>query len=283
MKKYEFEGYYETEGDERKNAAISFVKGDYTIKGETLANDGVYTDENGKEYYAYVVRNPEADEYSLYGNMFGVSANSKRTQACIEVLTMLNTNSELRNILQYGIDKVNYTIDEETGVLRRLNDDYMMDIEKTGNCFIAYPEEGLAKDYWENSKKQNNDALINPLLGFDFNKELAEYNTNLDNQLLANVVMLNEQTLAKINDCADYDELVELVEDTTNGFAKLFTGNPTIKVPGFTDEVNVNLSKLCNKLYDTATGNSGEPDEHGESPYAIYYGWMQTYGFVPAG
>lgn len=285
---YQYNGHYVEENDERKDAAISFTTGDYTIKGEALANNGVYTDENGKEYYAYVVRYPEADESSLYGNMFGVSANSKRTQACIEVLTYLNTNSELRNVLQYGVQGVNYTIDEETKVLKRLNDDYVMDIEKTGNCFIAHPEEGLPADYWENSKKQNNDALINPLLGFDFNRELAEYNAKLDDVLISYVAQFSDTKLAEIEECANYEELYELVEDKTNGFAATLDGNASMSVTVDENgvekeyEVVVNLTKFCNNAYDTATGNSGEPDTYGESPYTIYYGWLQTYGFVPA-
>ena len=283
LMEYQYNGYYVEENDTRKNAAISFMKGDYSIKQETLDNKGVYTDENGKEYYAYIVKYPEADESSLYGNMFGVSTTSKHVQACIQVLTMLNTNSELRNILQYGIENVNYVIDEDTGSLRRLNDSYLMKIERTGNCFIAHPEEGYPVDYWENSKKQNNDALINPLLGFDFNRELAEYNAQLDNQLLSNTEELARQTLIEIADCATYEELYALVADTSTGYAQTMKADVQIQLEGFTDKITVRLTKLTNTAYDTGTGLGGEPDTAGESPNTIYYNWMTTYGFLPAG
>ena len=279
LMEYKYNGYYVEENDARTGAAISFVKGDYTIKGEMLENNGVYTDENGKQYYAYVAKYPEADETALYGNMFGVSATSTRLQACMKVLTLLNTNSELRNVLQYGIENINYVIDEETGYLKRLNNLYEMDIEKTGNCFIAHPEEGYPADYWENSKKQNNDALINPLLGFDFNRELAEYDSKLDNQLLSNMVELSRQTLLKVDDCVTYEELCELIAELGDGYAK----DPQMYIEGYKDPITVRLSKLTNKAYDTATGNSGEADPSGESPYTVYYNWMTTYGFVPSG
>lgn len=283
LKKYEYNGCYVAEDETREGAAVSFTKGDYSIKKATLDNEGVYTDENGKEYYAYVIKYPEADETSLYGNMFGVSANSKHLQGCVEVLTLLNTNSELRNLLQYGIENINYVIDEDTGSLKRLNHVYEMKLERTGNCFIAHPEEGLPADYWENSKSQNNDALINPLLGFDFNEQLAEYDSALDDNLLNNVNELTRQTLEKLDACADYDELYELVENKSTGLCVTLAANPQMYIEGFRDPITVNLAKICNPLYDTATGNGGEADMRGESPYAIYYGWMQTYGFVPAG
>ena len=183
-----------------------------------------------------------------------------------------------RNIA-YGIENINYVIDEETGALKRLNNLYEMDIEKTGNCFIAHPEEGYPADYWENSKNQNNDALINPLLGFDFNRELAEYDSKLDNQLLNNMVELSRQTLLKVDDCVTYEELCELITELGDAYAK----DPQMYIEGYKDPITVRLSKLTNKAYDTATGNSGEADPSGESPYTIYYNWMTTYGFVPSG
>jgi len=285
LKEYEYNGYYAAEGDTRTNAAVSFVDGDYTIKASMEENDGVYTDENGKEYYAYVVKYPEVDETSLYGNMFGVFANSSNVSACVSVLTMLNTDSKLRNILQYGVEGVDYTIDEETGVLTRSADTlYKMDIEKTGNCFIAHPEEGLPADYWENAKNQNNDALINPLLGFDFNSIFEEYDNDLDYNLWSYLMQYTAQISAEIDACEDIDELTKLVADEKSGLCVTLAGNPSITVEYegqiYTDFV-LQLSKLTNKNYDAATE---EEDRYaGESPYAVYYTWMQTYGYVPAG
>ena len=281
LKDYEYNGYYAKEDDTREKAAVSFVNGTYAIKKAALENEGVYTDESGKEYYAYVVKYPEADETSLYGNMYAVSANSSHVSACIQVLTLLNTNSELRNILQYGIKGTHYVIDENTNTLRRLNDDYLMDIEKTGNCFIAYPEEGLPMDYWENSKKQNNDALIDPLLGFDFNAQLAEYDAVLADKLLENAGVLTANVLADIEDCQSYDELYELICNSNTGIAKMLETDCELETPE--GIAIVRIKKLTNKLYDTAVGEDGQPDNTGESPYAVYYKWMETYNFIPSG
>ena len=292
LKDYEYNNYYAIDNDNRTNAAISFVNGNYEIKAATLKNDGVYK-VGGKEYYTVVVKYPEADEESLYGNMYAVSANSKNALGCMKVLTLLNTNPELRNILQYGIENVNYTIDEDTGVLKRLNRSYLMDIKRTGNCFIAYPEEGLKADYWENSKKQNNEALVNPLLGFSFDRELGEFDADLDVSLLEHVDIFTEFTLKKLNACESYEELYELIEDDEVGLKVSLAEGNNPKYPGKDQDgkdidISVNFKKLTNKAYDTAVGDGPDPngnitaDTNGESPYTIYYNWLVTYGFALA-
>lgn len=319
LKKYEFDGIYPTENDERTNPAVYFVNDDYSIKklmddaneGKSASdqvNYSIYKDEEtGKEYYAYVVKYPEVGEKELYGNMFGVSANSVNTESCIKVLTLLNTNAEFRNILQYGVKDVDYEIDEETGILSRKKTNYLMDIEKTGNCFIAYPEEGNAPDYWEDAKKQNNDALINPLLGFDINRQLAEYNATLDNSFLDFLGMDSDPIIAEypltkgyswqiqeqIDACTDYEELVDLLDNAQNGLVKVLdpAASPKITVlykdkDGTIKETKdhaLQLVKIIDKTYRPAAGDDENSNEKpkGESPYTMYYNWMNAYKYLP--
>ena len=51
--------------------------------------------------------------------------------------------------------------------------DYIMDIESTGNVFMAYPEENMDLDVWEWGKKQNLDVLPYLTMSFDFVDRLA--------------------------------------------------------------------------------------------------------------
>ena len=248
LKGYEYNGYFAKADDERdaSKAAVRFMEADYAVKQKADENGGVYKDANGREYYVYIVKNPEVGEKELYGNMFAISANSVRTQACMQILTLINTNAEARNILQYGVEGVNYTVDEiekngeKEYVVKRLNKDYMMSIEKTGNCFIAYPDpddkemfpagSNMTMAYWENAKKQNNDALINPLLGFDFDTELGRQElyemetddilatfTNykdLDHGQLSCMDSAAELILEKINACTSLDELNAYIDES---------------------------------------------------------------------
>jgi hypothetical protein len=306
LKKYELDGCYRTENETRKDPAISFTTGTYAMMREAFytangqkksasdADYGVYTDENGKEYYLYVAKYPKADEESLYGNMYAVSANTKNTQACVEVITLLNTDAEIRNLLQYGIKQgeqsdgqtPNYTIDEDTGELKRLNNLYMMDIEKTGNCFIAYPEEGLPADYWEDAKAQNNDAIIDPLAGFDFNERLAEYGARLDTQQLEFCAMLSEE----INNTLNNDDMTyDMIKTMLDEYATTFSESRieyTFTVDGVSTKEIIRLDKMTNNSYDVSTGlgtpENPEADPDGESPYTVYYKWLTDLGYLPA-
>ncbi|MBR6781735.1 MAG: hypothetical protein IKM33_00865 [Clostridia bacterium] len=268
LKNYEYQEFY-GEVKEGQRAAVSFMKGDSRVKQDYEKN-GVYVGEDGREYYVVVAEYPEATEEELYGNMFAVYSNSKYLARSMEVITYLNTNQELRNLLQYGIQGQHYEFNEN-GTVKLLHDAkygiYSMDIEKTGNCFIASPTEEMGVDAWTYAKLQNNDSLINPLLGFDFNQAIADSDYSIDTVLIDEIKRLNAETLAQIEECSNKDDLMSLMSDATDG---LIVQHDPIKTP------NEKLEKAINSLYDPDTAN----DKSGNSPYAVYYTWLTTYGYL---
>lgn len=305
LKSYQYDGFYKAENDNREGAVISFVDGTYAIKKQAFYDAdgkektekdpsyGVYTDESGKEYYVYVAKYPQAEYSALFGNMFAISANSKSPEACMKVITLLNTDSYMKNLLQYGIEGVNYEIDEDTGILKRLNRDYLMDTEKTGNCYISHPEEGLAADYWEDAKKQSNETLINPLLGFDFADCLADYGAQLDTDQLEVLKNCNANTLSKLDACATYEAFLQELDTISQSMnrdmvlvdVQTYVKNPDDPegelIPGAIVQKNLRIDKMTNNAYDTANGNAGENDMAGESPYTIYYKWLVEMKYLP--
>lgn len=148
-------------------SALKFVNGDQTdliVDEETGVS--YYDDTDGTRYYAIPVGYPTASSDDIYGNMFGVCSYTKSLSRSMEIITYLNTDATVRNLLQYGIENQNYRLDEDGRVVR-LNEDYMMDVYATGNAFIAYPEPGMNPTIWENGKIQNRGSLVDPMLGFD--------------------------------------------------------------------------------------------------------------------
>ena len=209
----------------------------------------------------------------------------------MKVITLLNTNSYMKNLLQYGIEGVNYEIDEDTGVLKRLNRDYLMDTEKTGNCYISHPEEGLPADYWEDAKKQSNETLINPLLGFDFADRLADYGAQLDIDQIEVWANCSKNTQKKLDACATYEVFVQELDAISQSMdrelisvdVQVYVKDPESGelVPGDIIPKYLNMGKMANKAYDTSTGNAGENDLAGESPYTIYYKWLVEMKYLP--
>ena len=283
LKTYDINGYYGQPSANQK-AAISYMTGDYSIKKIAQENDGVYTDENGREYYVTVVKYPQVGEDELYGNMFGVCSASKHQYASIQIITALNTNSELRNILQYGVEGEHYEINEKTGMLERLtltyvtenedgeevktatNDKYLMDIEKTGNCFVAHPEEGLPANYWDNSKIQNGESVVDPLLGFDFAEYLSSTSDGkIDKKQIEALAKVNEIAKGWLDSARSEDVLEALLSDMNVLFSK--------------DLCEIDNVILTTNLFTDIT----HVDETGsnESPGALYFAWMTDNGYLP--
>lgn len=176
LNEFRFKDYFRQDGEaETRNggAAVKFITGDSNIMTKNE-----YVDENGVAYYPVVVGYPTAASEDIYGNMFGVCKYSRSVARSMQIITYLNTNADFRNLLQYGVEGVHYTVEtDENGVktATRLNSDYMMDLYATGNAFLAYLDanSNMSKDIWENGKVQNRDSLVDPLLGLQIGDHAA--------------------------------------------------------------------------------------------------------------
>ena len=280
LKNYEYEELYGTV-KEGQSAAVSFIKGDAQIK-QTYEKNGYYVGEDGKEYYVVIAEYPEATEAELYGNMFAVYANSNHLSRAMKVVTYLNTNSELRDLLQYGIKGQHYELvgEDDAQTVRLISNPqfgiYRMDQKKTGNCFIATPTEEQGADAWTYAKVQNNDSLINPLLGFDFNKATADSDYSLDVALIDRIKEMNAETLAMINECSTKEDLMALMSDTTDGLIRKHAASAGEE----------KLNKATNPAYNPEQPLGPEsdvdqaPDTSGSSPYTVYQTWLTTYNYL---
>ncbi|MBR3893850.1 MAG: hypothetical protein IKJ35_01750 [Clostridia bacterium] len=176
LNEFRFKDYFRQSDDTETRdggVAVKFITGDSSIMTKNE-----YVDENGDAYYPVIVGYPTATSEDIYGNMFGVCKYSKSVSRSMQIITYMNTNAYFRNLLQYGVEGVHYTVTtDENGVksATRLNSDYMMDLYATGNAFLAYidTQSGMSKDIWESGKVQNRDSFVDPLLGLNFKEHAA--------------------------------------------------------------------------------------------------------------
>jgi putative aldouronate transport system substrate-binding protein len=236
---YKDAGYVVAESQNPANYAIRMIKG-----GADLA--AVY----GEDYSLNVLEYPRAGYDEVFNNMLAVSSYTRSLARSMQIITYLNTNSDLRNILQYGVEGVHYKIDDDSGKLVRLNQDYMMKLETTGNVFMAYPEEDMPLDAWDWGKKQNLDVKPYLSMGFDFanrvvvpeGEDPASYWTlNIDNITKVNDLSADvEKQITAVKNLAELEELITkwaALEDT-NSFLKVEKSPAEPKegstdVPGF--------------------------------------------------
>lgn len=187
MKKYEEGGYFAKTDDEEFGVGI--VTGDYTLRFQYE-----------EDYIVKPIKTPIADEKDVFTSFFGVSTFTANLKRSMEVITLLNTTSELRNILQYGVEGVHYVLNDD-GEVERLNNDYMMDLNKTGNVFMAYPEENMSKDAWTYGKLQNSEAAAHVVLG------IREVWKDINPELLQRISALSADYKAKLDACKTSAEL----------------------------------------------------------------------------
>ena len=297
LAEYKYAGYF-GEPAEGQTSAVSFVTGDQSL-ADTYADD----------YYVVTVGYPKVSEEDVYGNMFAVSAYTSNLSRSMDIITFLNTDSTFRNIFQYGIAGKHYSLNSD-GRLERLNHDYMMNIKRTGNCFIAYPEEGMASNVWEIAKEQNRVAVLNPLYGFSFDKELKWihpktdetdpsknelYGTYqaLDETLVKAIADLSDQTWQQIQACEDYESLETLVKSFARTMAPNINANiKKITDSSFAEAVEVETDEDGKPVETETEEKTIETDKEGNpivvqtieyyTPYVVYYNWLKTYGYLPA-
>ena len=240
---------YMREGSDDDVCALRVVKG-----GKELE------DYYGDDYYINVLEYPRISEAEVFSSMFAVSSFTVSLPRSMEVVTYLNTNEDLRNILQYGIEGVHYEIDN-AGVLHRLNDDYMMDIRKTGNVFVAHPEEGMDPDYWEYGKKQNLDIKAELLNCFRIDKAVLPAREDDPDYGTAETLLA-------------YDDLQKVLGETAGIKAKLDSVQNAAELKTVIDSA----AKLQEKLIRALARSTEE-----SGLYYIYYTWMQdTKLFIPS-
>ncbi|MBE6569195.1 MAG: hypothetical protein E7658_03120 [Ruminococcaceae bacterium] len=194
--------------------------GDGTLEeGEKFAVGVVTGDPNtiaeyGEEYYIKVFERPIADREDVYSNMFGVSVYSRNLARSMEIITLLNTNKELRTILQYGVEGVHWQVNaDDDSIIDIISDDYQMDINATGNVFMTYPGEGRSMDEWEFYKEQNLASLVSPYFNFDMLYDSVNQNK------LRNSAGVSGDTLEKIQalNSKEFLEQIDSIALTANG------------------------------------------------------------------
>lgn len=204
LAKCRYEGYFGSENAENFAAAVkegdAFSMAEYSDNYEIVALSGT-----------------TLEKEELCSSMFAVTApvTSTTLTRAMEVITLLNTSSELRNLLQYGVEGVNYELDTDTGLIKRLTNNYNMDLYKTGNVYMAYPEEGMASDVWTLSKKLNlvsGKSFANPFTSFEIPADTAASEDDgteeftVDFESSKALAEASKQLKAALDACTSYED-----------------------------------------------------------------------------
>ncbi len=147
-------GYMMDEENPTDRFAVGVIEGDYSC-----------FEKYGDEYHVIPLSYPRLEDTEVFNSMFAVSKATANLDRSMEIIQALTCESKLRNILQYGVEGVHYNLNED-GAVERLNNNYMMNINYTGNTFMAYPEAGVPADFWQNvAVNQNLQSMLSIVFG----------------------------------------------------------------------------------------------------------------------
>lgn len=174
------------------NYAAAIIKGDYSTP-ELYEED----------YYVSVYKYPTATNETIYTGMYGITTMASDVTRCMQIVQALSTNEELINLYTYGVKDVHYTIDESTGLVVKLNNDYSVDMAYTGNQFLMMPNSDMdeimlnnSADRWKLAKAQNLDMVFSGYLGYQMKYTTEEKDE--DGNVSVVDVMTSEMTLREV-------------------------------------------------------------------------------------
>ena len=259
--------------DPEAKAAVRVVRGGYELKAQYEAQG----------YEVMVMQYPELTDAEIYSSLFAVGAYTVNAERSAEILTFLNTDAEVRNLLQYGIVGENYTLENVTVdgkdyVWAKATKDnvYVMDVNKTGNVFLTYPSSAEDVLRWEYEKAQNLEMVVYPTLGLNY-----DASDKLDEKNLRIISAVSE---------AVADLLAQMSADEITALYHLAAG----VVTNNTDMANLILSPVGTDLSYTMGGQTYVIDAAAlrdaiklmktteivsgvdRSPFALYSEWLKA-------
>ena len=120
---------------------------------------------------------PYTTASSIQATMTAVSATTKHPEKCIELIKLLNTDTELYNLIVSGIEGKHYEfVDKENKIIKYIEGSGYQPKNgwKFGNQFNAFIEEGYNPDSWKETKAFNESAEISILCGMSFTRDNVE-------------------------------------------------------------------------------------------------------------
>ena len=132
---------------------------------ERAANTG------GIEHVQVAVQTPFIGNTASRGTMTAISSSSKQPEAAIKMIEIMNSDEEIYNMINFGIEGTNYNLVD--GFVEEIQDSgyFYNTAWAVGNQFNALLKVGQAPGIWEETDRINRSATVSPVSGFSFDAE----------------------------------------------------------------------------------------------------------------
>lgn len=227
---YESEEYYKMlemvhdwyqKGYVYKDAALSENNGDVLMKDgvtfSTVITGQVGAEQARKSTTGYDVIAAQIVSVPMGSSVtqtfaLGVPITAEEPEAAVQVMNLLYSDADIQNLLVWGIEGKDYTLNDEGEAVKSENGTYSSHMFLWGNGLLSYPAQGQGGDYMERLKAADEAAPISKYLGFSADV------SGIANELTAvnNVISQYRATLesgASTDLKADYDTYCQAMKD----------------------------------------------------------------------
>lgn len=164
----------EKANDTRSNKQLT---GQYLIgtQSYSLGYETQASTERGFEVAMVPCTPAYVDTTSSQGAMMAISTSSKNPERAMMFLNLLNTDSYLFTLLDFGVEGIHYNLnDQGEAVFTDERSNYSPWTNGLGNVTLLPPQEGQGADFWDGFKEYYGNADEIPILGYTFNPANVE-------------------------------------------------------------------------------------------------------------
>ncbi len=167
-----------------------YFEGDEGFAAAAIVGDASVEEKYSDEYFIKILQNPFIEATALYNGMFGITSFTSYPERCMDVINLLNTDKEVKNLFQYGIEGENYRVTD--GLVYALNDSYSMNNSYTGNVYMSTPcgDIGQTAGIWSNYQSTNLVSQLSPFFVFNYTSKEFDVlmDTVIENSVLTYII-----------------------------------------------------------------------------------------------
>jgi putative aldouronate transport system substrate-binding protein len=127
----------------------------------------------GYEFVTITASDPVISAGAVMSTITAVSATSKHPDRAVMLLNLINKDKEIFNTLTVGLEGQDYKKVSENHI-ELIEGGYAVANWTVGNVFNSYLLQGQADDVWEQTKKVDDLAIVDPLISFSFDRTPVE-------------------------------------------------------------------------------------------------------------
>ncbi len=167
LRKYYKAGYINEDASLRADAGPATERRTFWREGGAGPNaNASWAKDFGYEVVAQQVTDSIVTTESARGGIIAVNARTRYPEECIAFLNALNTDPDIRNLLNFGLEGVHYDLTPEGQVEVRKDSNYVGVQYTLGNWFILKTMKGDPPNKWDIYKEFNRAAVKSEVLDF---------------------------------------------------------------------------------------------------------------------